>query len=40
MEVTCCGDSAQAFKSTLFDSGKMILWNVVIISTEGNIVEE
>ncbi|HBE80882.1 MAG TPA: ferredoxin, partial [Firmicutes bacterium] len=40
MEVPCCGGIVHAFKNTLQNSGKMIPWNVVTISTEGNIVEE
>jgi hypothetical protein len=35
MEVPCCGGIVQAVKKALIDSGKMIPWNVVTISTDG-----
>jgi ferredoxin len=40
MEVPCCGGIVHAFKNALQNSGKMVPWSVVTISTEGNIVEE
>lgn len=40
MEVPCCGGIVHAVKNALVNSGKMIPWNVVTISTEGNIIEE
>lgn len=45
MEVPCCGGIVHAVKtalasSALISSEKMIPWNVVTISTEGNIIEE
>ncbi len=39
MEVPCCGGIVQAVKSALVNSGKMIPWNVVTISTDGGIIE-
>ncbi|BBB90777.1 ATP-binding protein [Methylomusa anaerophila] len=40
MEVPCCGGLVNAVKQALADSGKIIPWRVVIISTNGNIVED
>jgi ferredoxin len=40
MEVPCCGGIVHAVKNALINSGKMVPWKVVIISTDGNIVEE
>lgn len=40
MEVPCCGGLEQAVKNALQRSGKMIPWHVVVISTDGHIVEE
>ena len=37
MEVPCCGGIEFAVKKALQDSGKMIPWNVVVISTDGRI---
>ena len=39
MEVPCCGGIVQAVKKALLDSGKMIPWNVVTISTDGSILD-
>lgn len=39
MEVPCCGGIVQAAKNALIASGKMIPWNVVTISTDGQILE-
>lgn len=39
MEVPCCGGILQAVKKALSNSGKMIPWNVVTISTDGRILE-
>ena len=39
MEVPCCGGIENAAKRALQASGKFIPWNVVTISTDGNIVE-
>lgn len=40
MEVPCCGGLEQAVKTALKDSGKFIPWNVAVISTDGNIIDE
>lgn len=39
MEVPCCGGIVHAVKNAMLSSGKMIPWNVVTISTDGNITE-
>ncbi|MCR4963677.1 MAG: 4Fe-4S binding protein [Firmicutes bacterium] len=39
MEVPCCGGLEQAAKQALQASGKFIPWQVVTISTDGNILE-
>lgn len=39
MEVPCCGGLEMAAKKALQDSGKFIPWQVVTISTDGNILE-
>ncbi len=39
MEVPCCGGIVTAVKNALMNSGKMIPWQVVTISTDGNILE-
>lgn len=39
MEVPCCGGIVQAVKQALVNSGKMIPWRVVIISTDGVVLE-
>lgn len=39
MEVPCCGGLEQAVKTALQNSGKFIPWNVVTISTDGNIID-
>lgn len=38
MEVPCCGGIENAVKRALQASGKMIPWSVVIISTDGRII--
>ena len=38
MEVPCCGGIEMAAKTALKNSGKFIPWNVVTISTEGEIL--
>lgn len=38
MEVPCCGGIEQAVKTALKNSGKMIPWQVVTISTDGRIL--
>ncbi|MGI5853385.1 MAG: ATP-binding protein [Bacillota bacterium] len=40
MQVPCCGGIVHAVKTAMINSGKMIPWRVVIIDTEGNIVED
>lgn len=40
MEVPCCGGLAHAAKQALMNSGKMIPWNIVTISTDGHILED
>lgn len=40
MEVPCCDGILQAVKKALSNSGKMIPWNVVTISTDGRILED
>ena len=40
MEVPCCGGIVNAVKQALINSGKMIPWNIVTISTEGEILED
>ena len=39
MEVPCCGGIENAVKRALQDSGKFIPWRVVIISTDGRILD-
>ena len=39
MEVPCCGGIENAVKTALQNSGKMIPWQVVTISTDGQILE-
>lgn len=40
MEVPCCGGIVHAVKNALMESGKMVPWNIVTISTDGNIIED
>lgn len=40
MEVPCCGGIVNAVKKALINSEKMVPWNVVTISTNGEIVED
>lgn len=39
MEVPCCGGIVNAVKQALVNSGQMIPWGIVTISTDGRIVE-
>ena len=39
MEVPCCGGLENAVRRALLDSGKLIPWNVVTISTDGRILD-
>lgn len=40
MEVPCCGGLEQAVKRAILNSGKMIPWQVVVLSTDGSILED
>lgn len=40
MEVPCCGGIENAVKKALINCGKMIPWQVTVISTDGEIVED
>ncbi len=40
MEVPCCSGIVNAVRNALQKSGKIIPWQVVTISPDGNIVEE
>ncbi len=40
MEVPCCGGIVQATKSALINSGKYLPWNVVTVTTDGNLIED
>ena len=39
MEVPCCGGLEYAVKTALLQSGKFIPWQIVTISTDGNILD-
>ena len=39
MEVPCCGGIEQALKTALLNSGKLIPWQIVTISTDGRILD-
>ncbi|MGP1587076.1 MAG: ATP-binding protein [Treponemataceae bacterium] len=40
MEVPCCGGIERACITALKNSGKFIPWNIVTISTDGNIIQD
>lgn len=40
MQVPCCSGITNAVKNALIKSGKMIPWNVVTITTDGQILED
>ena len=40
MEVPCCGGIEYAVKTALQNSGKMIPWRVITLSTDGQILED
>ena len=40
MEVPCCGGIENAVKTALVNSGKMIPWQVVVIGTDGSIIDQ
>lgn len=39
MEVPCCGGLAVAVKNALKNSGKLIPWQIVVISTDGRVLD-
>jgi ferredoxin len=39
MEVPCCGGIVNAVKQALVNSGKMIPWHIVTVTTDGKIVD-
>ncbi|BBA51381.1 ATP-binding protein [Fusobacterium varium] len=39
MQVPCCGGIVNAVKKALLQSGKLIPWNIITISTNGEIIE-
>lgn len=39
MEVPCCGGIVSAVKTALINSGKMLPWSIVTISTDGEILQ-
>ncbi len=40
MEAPCCNGIAKTAREAIIASGRMIPWNVVAISTEGDIIED
>lgn len=40
MEVPCCGGIVNAVKTALMESGNIVPWKVITISTTGNIIEK
>lgn len=40
MEVPCCGGIVAAVKNAIIRSGKMLPWNIIIISVDGKIMED
>ncbi|TAH62910.1 MAG: 4Fe-4S dicluster domain-containing protein, partial [Anaerolineaceae bacterium] len=40
MEVPCCGGIVHAVKTAIINSGELIPWRMVIISTDGTILED
>lgn len=40
MEVPCCGGITNAVMTAIKNSGKMIPWKMVVISTDGKIIDE
>ncbi len=40
MEVPCCGGMVHYVKTALQNSGKMIPWHVITVSTDGEIIDE
>ena len=39
MDVPCCGGIANAVKTALIQSGKMIPWSIVVIGTNGEVLQ-
>ncbi|MEG2732674.1 MAG: ferredoxin, partial [Clostridium sp.] len=39
MEVPCCGGLEHAVKTALTNCGKLIPWQVTVISTDGKILD-
>jgi len=39
MEVPCCGGIEHAVKTALLNCGKLIPWQIVVLSTDGKIIE-
>ena len=40
MTVPCCGGLSYAVKQALIKSGKMIPWSIVVIDTDGTVIEQ
>ncbi len=40
MEVPCCGGLANAVRQALINSGKMIPWRIITVTTDGRIAED
>ncbi len=40
MEVPCCGGIENAVKKAIMESGKFIPWQIITISTDGQIIDE
>ncbi|MBH1941404.1 4Fe-4S binding protein [Mobilitalea sibirica] len=40
MEVPCCGGIVHAVKTAMLNSGQMIPWKVITISTDGTVLDE
>lgn len=40
MEVPCCNGIAKTAREALIARGRMTPWNVVVISTEGDIIKD
>jgi ferredoxin len=40
MEVPCCGGIVNAVKTAILNSGELIPWRMIILSTDGRIIED
>jgi len=40
MEVPCCGGIVHAVKTAILNSGELIPWRMVTISTDGFVLED